>query len=330
MGKGIPFSAKDLLIKYNVFGMLIVLVIASTLLSPVFLTWGNITNVLRQLTPLMLVSLGMLLVILTGGIDLSVGSIAAVGGMVSAVALNAIKLPGYTGLILSILLALAAGLALGAVTGALVAFSRMAPFVASLAMMTMARGAAYMITNGEPLRLDMSRTSQQALSMFGSGKVPGILLPWPIVLGIVVIIIFALVVRFTTFGRLTIATGSNESAVRLAGITVEKYKFSVYAICGMLAAMGGMIITSRAAIGTPVMGSNLELDGIASCVIGGASLAGGKGGVVNTVIGVIVLGLIGNIMNLLSVPAYPQQIAKGAIIVIAVLTQGFTGRRQGA
>ena len=145
------FSAKDALVKYNVFGMLVVLIVASTLLSPVFLTWGNITNVLRQLTPLMLVSLGMLLVILTGGIDLSVGSIAAVGGMVSAVALNAINLPGLSGLVLSIILALAApGLVLGAVTGSLVAFSRMAPFVASLAMMTMARGAAYMITNGEP------------------------------------------------------------------------------------------------------------------------------------------------------------------------------------
>jgi ribose transport system permease protein len=322
------FSAKDALVKYNVFGMLVVLIVASTLLSPVFLTWGNITNVLRQLTPLMLVSLGMLLVILTGGIDLSVGSIAAVGGMVSAVALNAINLPGLSGLVVSIILALAAGLVLGAVTGSLVAFSRMAPFVASLAMMTMARGAAYMITNGEPLRLDMSRTSQQVLNMFGSEKIPLIKLPWPILLGIIVIIIFSLIVRFTTFGRLTIATGSNESAVRLAGITVEKYKFSVYAICGMLSAMAGLIITSRAAIGTPVSGQNLELDAIAACVIGGASLAGGKGGVINTVIGVIVLGLIGNIMNLLSVPAYPQQIAKGAIIVIAVLTQGITSKRQ--
>lgn len=323
------FSVKDILLKYNVMVMLVLLIIISTALSDVFLTWGNITNLLRQLTPLMLVSLGMLLVILTGGIDLSVGSIAAVGGMVSAVVVNLVNLPGLSGMFISILTALASGVVLGAITGSLVAFSRMAPFVASLAMMTMARGAAYMITNGEPLRFNMSRASQQALTMFGSQSVPGIKLPWPIVLGIVAVIIFYLIVKYTSFGRLTIATGSNESAVRLAGISVQKYKFSVYVICGMLSAMGGIIITSRASIGTPVAGLNLELDGIAACVIGGASLAGGKGSVINTVVGVVVLGLIGNIMNLLSVPAYPQQIIKGAIIIAAVLIQGVTNKRQG-
>ena len=318
---------KDLLLKHNAFLMLILLIVVSTSLSDVFLTWGNITNLLRQLTPLMLVSLGMLLVVLTGGIDLSVGSIAAVGSMICAVALNAFKVPGITGLLLAVIVALLSGFILGAVTGSLVAFSRMAPFVASLAMMTMARGAAYMITNGEPIRLNMSHLPQQVLNRFGSESIPLIGVPWPIFLGFIAIIIFFLIVKYTAFGRLTIATGSNESAVRLAGISVQKYKFLVYAICGALSALGGVVITSRAAIGTPVSGQNLELDAIAACVIGGASLSGGKGSVVNTMIGVIVLGLISNIMNLLSIPAYPQQITKGAIIVVAVLLQRVSDRR---
>lgn len=327
MNEGKKFSAKDLLMKYNALLMLIVLIIVSTILSRVFLTWGNITNLLRQLTPLMLASLGMLLVILTGGIDLAVGSMAAVGSMVCSVMLNTLGFQNLISLLLAILIALACGFVMGAITGALVAFSRMAPFVASLAMMTMARGTAYLITNGEPFRLDMNRISQQVLSQFGSESIPVIKLPWPILLGIIVVIIFYLIVKYTAFGRLTIATGSNESAVRLAGIIVQKYKFSVYAISGVLSALGGVIITARAAIGTPASGQNLELDAIAACVIGGASLAGGKGGVINTVIGVLVLGLIGNIMNLLSVPAYPQQITKGAIIIAAVLLQGVSEKK---
>lgn len=321
-------SLKDLLLNYNAILMLIVLTVASALLSDVFLTWGNVSNLLRQLTPLMLVSLGMLLVILTGGIDLSVGSVAAVGAMVSAVTMNAVGLPGVGGLLLGVVTTLVAGLVLGAVTGLLVAFFRMAPFVASLAMMTMARGAAYLITNGEPRRLDMGGASQQLLNRFGTEGIPGVGLPWPVVLGIAAVILFYLMVRFTVFGRLTIATGSNENAVRLAGITVEKYQFSVYAISGALSALAGMILTSRAGVGTPVYGQGLELDAIAACVIGGASLAGGKGSVMSTVIGVVVLGLIGNIMSLLSVPAYPQQVIKGMIIILAVLLQGIAQKRR--
>ena len=328
-GKTWPFI-KDLLLKYNSLLMLILLIIVSSALSDAFFTWRNATNLLRDLTPLMLVSLGMLLVILTGGIDLSVGSITAVGGMICAVALNAFQLQGVTGLLLAVLVSLLSGLLLGAVTGSLVSIFRMAPFVATLAMMTIARGVAYMITNGEPIRLNISYLPQKLVNNFGSESIPGIRVPWPILLGIIAIIAFNLIVKYTVFGRLTIATGSNESAVRLAGISVQKYKFLVYCISGTLAALAGIVIMSRAAIGTPVFGENLELDAIAACVIGGANLSGGKGSVINTLIGVLILGLIGNIMNLMSVPAYPQQIAKGAIIVVAVLSQRFTNKEASA
>jgi ribose transport system permease protein len=144
------------------------------------------------------------------------------------------------------------------------------------------------------------------------------------------VVAFILVTRYTTFGRLVIATGSNETAVRLAGISVAKYKFLAYAICGALSAFAGVVAISRSANGTPSAGMSYELDGIAACVIGGASLSGGKGTVLHTVIGVVILGLITNIMNLLSVAAYPQQIIKGAIIIFAVLLQSFSDKRGNA
>ncbi len=324
-GKKIDIGA--LIIKYNAFFMLIVLIIVSSFLSKSFLTSGNILNILRQNTPLMLASLGMLLVILTGGIDLAVGSIAAVSCMMVSIAIAKWNFTSVFGLVLAILISVLVGFLLGAATGSLVAFMRMAPFVASLSMMTIGRGIAYLLTNGQPLRLPMERTASNILNAIGNSKVPFINLPWPILISIIAIVILFLVMKYTTFGRLLIATGSNETAVRLAGITVEKYKFFSYAICGGLCAVSGILVTSRAAIGTPATGLNLELDAIAACVIGGASLSGGKGTVVNTVIGVLVLGLIGNIMNLLSVPAYPQQIIKGLIIIVAVFLQGVTDKK---
>ena len=150
--------------------------------------------------------------------------------------------------------------------------------------------------------------------------------PWPVVLIIAVIVLMWLVMRNTVFGRLVIAFGSNETAVRLAGINVNKYKFFAYAICGMLCALGGFILTSRVAVASPAVSTGMELDAIAACVIGGASLMGGKGSVGNTIIGVLVLGLITNVMTLLSIAAYPQQIIKGLIIVLAVFLQYITNK----
>lgn len=312
----------NFLVNYNIYIMLILLIVVSTVMSPYFLTIQNIYNLLRQLAPLALVSIGMLLVVLTGGIDLSVGSIAAIGGMVVALMLPAIGFDGGFALLLCVLTAIFSGALLGAFNGVLVARFHMASFVVTLAMMTMARGLAYMLSNGQPVRFEKDAVSAQILQAFGSKGLPVIGLPWPVVLAIATIILFMVILRKTTFGRMVIATGSNETAVRLAGLPVWRYKFWVYTISGALAALAGIVITSRTAVGTPVSGVGLELDAIAACVIGGALLSGGKGTVINTMIGVLILGLIGNIMNLLSVPAYPQQIIKGAIIIVAVLLQG--------
>ncbi len=315
-------SLVSTLITYNIYIMLAALIVASAMLSEHFLTLQNIYNLLRQLAPLALVAIGMLLVILTGGIDLSVGSVAAIGGMGVAMVMPALPFDGGTALILCILGATLFGALLGAVNGFLVAGFGMASFVASLAMMTMARGLAYMLSNGQPVRFPRDLPTAQMLTAFGSKGIPGIGLPWPVLAVLLLIALFIFLLRRTNWGRLTIATGSNESAVRLAGLPVWRYKFLAFTLCGALSALAGVFVTARTAVGTPVTGIGLELDAIAACVIGGALLSGGKGTVTNTMIGVLILGLIGNIMNLMSVPAYPQQIIKGVIIILAVLMQG--------
>jgi ribose transport system permease protein len=316
-------SLKKLLAEYNVVLVLVLLIIASAFMSDVFLKWINITNILRQLTPLVLVSVGMIVVVLTGGIDLSVGSTVAVASVTFALLTSDTFVEmGYVGLVFSIGISLCAALLVSSVTATTVAFFNVAPFVASLAMMTIGRGLAYVISNGEPIRLDPGHAASRAMIDFGRNKIPGIELPWAVLIGVAVVVLFWVLFKYTAYGRLTIATGSNESAVRLSGIVVAKYKFIAYQVSGLLCGIAGILTTARSGVGVPRTGSGLELDALAACVIGGASLAGGKGKIINTVAGVLVLGLISNIMNLVSVPVYPQQIVKGVIIIIAVLSRG--------
>lgn len=309
------------MVRYNAMIMLVILFVASSLMSSAFLSSGNIFNLLRQLTPMLLVSLGMLLVINTGGIDLSVGSIAAAGGLLLPMILPAMPGQGAFGLLIAVLCSLLLGAVFGALNGVLVTLFGLAPFIVTLALMTVARGVTFMMSNGQPVELPDGAAASDILNAFGSGSLGGVNVPWPVLLGVVLIGVFYFVMTRTTFGRMVIATGSNETAVRLAGISERKYKFLVYVISGAMSALAGIVFTSRTGVGVPVTGIGLELDAIAACVIGGALLSGGKGTVINTVIGVLVLGLIGNVMNLLSVPVYPQQIIKGSIIIFAVLMQ---------
>jgi len=316
-------TMKKFIAENNVLFVLIFLMIMSTFLSDVFLTWNNLTNIMRQYTPLVVVAIGMVIVVLTGGIDLAVGSTVAVASVTTALLITGqFSELGALGILLTIIVAALFGLILGACAAVLVAILEMPPFVASLAMMTISRGLAYVITNGEPIRLNFESDASNALIAFGSKMIPGILLPYPILIAIILTVVFWFVFKYTAYGRLIIAIGSNESAVALSGIQVKKYKFSVYVISGILCAIAGILITARAGVGVPKTGVGLELDALAACVIGGARMSGGKGKIVNTVIGVMVLALISNIMNLMSVPVYPQQIIKGLIIIAAVLSRG--------
>jgi ribose transport system permease protein len=301
----------DFILKYNTVLIFILLIIVSSLISDAFFTSRNISNLLRQVSGVGIVSLGMLLVILTGGIDLSVGSTVAFTGVLSAYFL--LSMPFSIGIGLTIL----TGILIGSVSGYLVAIQRMAPFIATLALMTIIRGLGFILSKGTPIILE---DSGQPLKDFGGNYVLGV--PNPVVLMFAVFILVFFVLKYTVFGRLVIAIGSNEESVRLSGIHVWIYKFSVYSICGGFAAIAGIISTSRTGVGSPILGIGMELDAIAAVVIGGASLKGGKGSAVNTLLGIIILGMIGNIMNLMNVPGYPQQVIKGLIIIFAVLLQG--------
>jgi len=300
------------LIEYNTFFIFLAMLGISAIVSDAFFTSTNLFNLIRQVTPVGIISMGMLLVILTGGIDLSVGSIVAMVGVSCALFTHFMSWP------VALIAAILVGLLVGGFSGYLVAYHKMAPFIATLAMMSIVRGLGFIFSKGAPILVD---DNASALINFGSGSLLGI--PNPAWILFFIFTITAIMLRYNAFGRIVIAVGSNEEAVRLSGINVRVYKFTVYAIAGVLSAIAGIILTARTSVGAPVTGVAMELDVIAAVVIGGASLAGGKGSAINTLLGVFILGMIGNIMNLMTVPAYSQQVIKGLIIIFAVLLQRF-------
>ncbi|APY01055.1 ABC transporter permease [Lacinutrix venerupis] len=311
-----PGGILKFLVKYNTIFIFILLVIFSALISDVFFTSVNLSNLLKQVSGIGIISIGMLLVILTGGIDLSVGSMVALLAVTFAILVNIFALP------LAILMTIVIGFGLGSISGYLVAYQKMAPFVATLALMTIARGLSFIYSKGSPVTF--TTVGGKFMSDFANNATLGI--PNIAIVFFIIVICAMVMLRYNVFGRLIIAIGSNEEASRLSGIKVNKYKFLVYAISGALAATAAIIVASRTNLGSPNMGMAWELDAIAAVVIGGASLNGGKGTAINTLMGVLILGLIGNILNLLNVPSYPQQVVKGAIIIFAVLLQRFESK----
>ena len=309
-------SIKDILITNNTYVIFVVLFIACALLSNKFLSQANLTNLLLQQAGPVLVALGMLFVVLTGGIDLSVGAITALSSCCGYVLMR----DHGQGLFVAFIVALAVGVAIGAVNGFLVAYGGMQGFVTTLATLSIGNGLALIVSQGAPVRVpDVPAVRAMASRDYG----------YPIViLCIILVILIALIQRYTAYGRLVIACGSNPMAVELAGINVKKYVMSVYIFSGIMSATGGMFIASRTLTAASTLGKGGELDAIAACVIGGASLAGGKGDVIKAVVGAFIMALIGNIMNLKGVPAYPQEIVKGVIIIAAVLLQIVTSRTE--
>ena len=299
--------------------VMLLLLLVSTIMSDAFFTMQNIFNLLRQLSPPTIIAIGMMFVIMTGGIDLSVGSVVAVGSVLTATLLS----QGYS-LIATIGLVILVGAAFGAFNGYLVARRRLAPFVVTLAGMTIARGIAFIISRGMPIQIfnETLIDSARDIPISDSVSIPAFIV-WFVIL---IVIVLVLLQRFTVWGRFVQAVGSNETAVRLSGINSSLYKMSAYILSSALAAVGGIIVASRTRTGSPLAGDMFELDAIAAVVIGGASLAGGSGKVINTLMGVLVLGMIGNIMNLTNVPTYTQQVYKGIIILVAVFLQSWDSR----
>ncbi|WP_132927969.1 MULTISPECIES: ABC transporter permease [Sodalis] len=289
------------------------MLIVANFLSDRFYSPENITNVLRQSVPLGLAAIGMLFVILTGGIDLSVGSIMALVSVAVALLIPEI------GVLPAIVAGVGIATLVGAAAGCLVTFFNIAPFISTLAMMTIARGLALIVSKGQPIFID-----DVSYVNFGTGYLFG--LPLPVYVFIAFALIAHFVYQYTVFGRLVISIGSNETATRFAGVRVDWYKFAVYALSGLACGLAGVLASTRTGVGSPVMSIGFELDVIAAVVVGGASLAGGKGTVVNTIIGVLILSIISNLMNLMNISGYNQQVVKGAIIIIAVMLESFKSR----
>ena len=252
----------------------------------------------------------MTFVILTGGIDLSVGAVLAISGAVGAGVMQSTD-----SLLLSILSIMFIGSILGLSNGLLITKFNMPPFISSLAIMVIARGATLVYTNGYPLAIKSSQ-----FRFIGRGSFMGIYIP--ILILIIVYILSIYLLNNTKFGRYVISTGGNEEATRLSGINVNKVKISVYTISGFLAAIAGLILTARLSSAQPTAGTGLELDAIAAVILGGTSLSGGLGTISGTLIGSLILGVLNNILNLANVNPFYQDIVKGLVIIIAVITDG--------
>ncbi|CAE6946317.1 Belongs to the binding-protein-dependent transport system permease family [Vibrio sp. B1FLJ16] len=302
---------KEWLIEQKSLIALIFLIVVVSFLNPNFFTVDNILNILRQTSVNAIIAVGMTLVILTAGIDLSVGSVLALCGAFAA-SLIAMEVP----VLVAVPTALLAGAALGAISGIIIAKGKVQAFIATLVTMTLLRGVTMVYTDGRPISTGFTDTAD-AFAWFGTGYALGI--PVPVWLMVIVFAAAWYLLNHTRFGRYVYALGGNESATRLSGINVDRVKIGVYAICGMLAALAGIIVTSRLSSAQPTAGMGYELDAIAAVVLGGTSLMGGKGRIMGTLIGALIIGFLNNALNLLDVSSYYQMIAKAVVILLAVL-----------
>ncbi|HZK60765.1 MAG TPA: ribose ABC transporter permease [Anaerovoracaceae bacterium] len=304
-------SIKEILSKNKPLIVLLLLCLVMSMLNDRFWTWSNIIIVLRQTSINAVIATGMTFAILIGGIDLSVGSVVAICGAIAATLIS-------TGMdtILVVLITLMLGLGIGLVNGLLITKGRLQPFIATLGTMTLLRGLTLVYTQGKPISTT-GAVSSQSFSKIGTGYFLNI--PIPVYIMIFVFIIAYYILRHLRIGRYIYALGSNEEATMYSGIKTENVKMFVYGSAGVLAALGAIIITARLGSAQPTAGSGYELDAIAAVVLGGTSMAGGVGTIFGTAIGALIIGLLNNALNLLQVPSYFQDVAKGVVILIAVL-----------
>lgn len=300
-------TASAFLAKFGIYFAFVLLVGIMAAVSPSFRTLGNTENILEQVSVNGIMAVGMTLVIITAGIDLSVGSVLAL----SAVVATSFAHPGAHPLIVPVLMGVLAGLVCGVVNGVLIAKKRLAPFIVTLGMMTIARGAALEYTNGRPV-IDLS----DAYNEIG-GKIGNI--PFSAIIFFVVVLLGIFILHYTRFGRYVYAVGGNELAAKVSGINTDRILIAVYALTGALAGVAGIVLSSRVTSGQPATGAGSELDAIAAVVIGGTSLNGGVGSMAGTIAGILIIGVMNNGLDLLNVSSYWQQIIKGVIIVLAVL-----------
>jgi len=283
--------------------------IALAFMSPNFLTVSNAFDVMRQVSINAVIAFGMTLSILLGGIDLSVGSILAVSSVLAAMSMKSGE-----GAAVAVGVAVIAGAVMGSLNGVVIAKGKVAPFIATLGTMTLLRGVALVLSNGSPI----SDFSSNLFAMLGGGYVAR-LIPVPVVAMLVMFAVFWFVLTRTVFGRHVYATGGNAEAAKLSGVDTDRVQILVYTVSGAMAAIAGVILTSRLDSAQPTAGAGYELDAITAVVLGGTSLAGGRGWIFGTLVGALLIGVLNNGLNLMGVSAFYQLVVKGAVILLAVL-----------
>lgn len=303
-------NKSNILHEYGSQIALIFLLVLLSIISPDFRTIHNILSLLRQSSVNGLIAFGMTVVILTGGIDLSVGSVLALTAL-----LGAGMLKGSIPAPLAIIIVLAIGIILGLLNGLMVVKGRIQPFIATLVSMTAFRGLAMIFCDGRPIsRLGSSKL----ITFLGQGKALGI--PVPVWIMIILFFIFKFFLQDTVIGRNIYATGSNDKAASLAGVSISKVKYLVYGASGFTAACAGLILVSRLGSAQPTLGSGYELDAIAAVAVGGTSMSGGRGKILGTLTGVIIIAALNNGMNIIGISSYYQQVVKAIVILLAVLS----------
>ena len=303
-------NKKKLINQINIYRsvlILLVICIFATILSPSFLSVTNLFNVFKQITVAGVVGCGMTFVILTGGIDLSVGSILGLSGVLAAGVLESTGNPAF-----AIALALAVGVICGAINGFFVSFCEIPPFISTLGMMTLLRGCVLVYTKGSPISI-----KSDAYKFFGKGAIAGI--PVPVIILILLFLLAHYILTQTSYGRSIYAFGGNREAARLSGISTRFTEWMAYTINGLLCGIAGVILTARLGSAQSTSGTGIEMDAIAAVILGGTSLSGGVGFVLPTVVGALIMGIIDNILTLMNVNPHATNIVKGAVILIAVL-----------
>lgn len=298
--------------RFAAFSGLIILCIFFSVASPHFLTTNNLLTVALQTSIIAIVAIGQTFVIIKAGIDLSVGSIVAISGVVAAQMMS-MDVP----IAVAIIIGIGIGMVCGFINGVVVAWGKIPPFISTLGMMGIARGAAFVITDGIPVS-----GLPQEFGFIGRSELFGVI-PFPVVIMTIIALVMGFVLKKSRFGRNVYAIGSNEEAAYLSGIKVNRTKIWVYTVSGMMCGIAGIILTSRLVSAQPSAGTLYELDAIAAVVIGGASLMGGVGTVLGTIIGAFIMGVLRNGLNLLNVSPFWQQIAIGAVVILAVYIDNF-------
>jgi inositol transport system permease protein len=304
--------------QYGIFVVFIIICLILSFISPQFLTVSNWTIIITQASINAILAFGVTFVIITGGIDLSLGSMVAVTGVTAAMLAH----PNTFPIALPIFAGLLSGLLMGVFNGFIIIKSNIAPFIVTLGTMTIGRGLALILSKGRPVS-----NLSDSFNFIGGGNVLGI--PFPIIVLILIFAICSITLKKTLLGRYIYAVGGNEQAARASGINVNQVKMAVYSISGLLAGLAGILLTSRITTGQPNAGASFELDAIAAAVIGGTSTSGGTGTMTGTLVGVLLIGVINNGLDLLNVTSYYQQVVMGIIIIGAVVLDSWNQKSNG-